>query len=61
MLNIRNNQEMQTIYQQQLNQQNYYKQGTIPATDKQPAQQYQMNFRFLNLKIHNKFNNKQLQ
>lgn len=43
-INIRNNQEMQNIYQQQMSQQNYYKQGTIPANENQPAQQYQMSF-----------------
>jgi len=43
-VNIRNNPEMQSIYQQQTNQQNYSKQGTIPASENKPAQQYQMSF-----------------
>lgn len=43
-VNIRNNYEMQAIYQREMNKQNYSKQGIIPAAGNQPAQQYQMNF-----------------
>jgi hypothetical protein len=43
-VNIRNNSEMQAIYQREMSKQNYSKQGTIPANQNQPAQQYQMNF-----------------